>query len=91
MSDLGDEAAERNAVTADADLPEEIMPDEVPSGGPGANDVPDAAASEEDQLSTAIRVAREGRVQEAVLLFMEILDESPTHPPGTVRSRNPVR
>ena len=78
--DLAETAFSGEVVTADADLPEEIMRDDVPSGGPGGGDVPDAAASEEDRVSTAIRVSREGRVQEAVLLFMEILDESPTHP-----------
>jgi Flp pilus assembly protein TadD len=79
-SDFGETAFSGGAVTADADLPEEIMPDAVLSGGPSADDVPNAAASEEDRLTTAIRMAGEGRLQEATLLFMEILDESPTHP-----------
>ncbi len=69
LSDLADEAAERKT-----DATAETAP------GPSADDVPDAAASEEDRLTTAISMAGEGRLQEAALLFMEILDESPTHP-----------
>ena len=62
-----------------SDLSDEAV-ETVPSGGSGADDIPDAAASEEDRLSTAIRMANEGRVHEAALVFIEILDESPTHP-----------